>query len=605
MGELPPASKVSGHELRLTKLEESLFELLLNVVKDKGLQTTLRVAGGWVRDKLVAVYHPQLLSETDTASPDIDLAIEGMSGVDFVQHVNDWLVVKGEAPHNVGVIARNPDKSKHLETATVKLMGVSVDFVNLRTDTYTEDSRIPTIEPGKPEEDARRRDFTINALFYNLNEKKVEDLTGRGIEDLQDRVLQTPLDPFQTLLEDPLRVLRAIRFASRFGLRISSKLEEACRDEQVHQALRNKVSRERIGAELDKMMGKGDPLYAWQLITSFRLASILFRLPELFYRCVKPSSPTGVVSEAGNAVVVDTHRVFSDGMRTVQNLHSIIEQFHNNGTRLMEQCEVDEKRLMEYAAFLAPLAGLQYKGEKGKSLPVIPYLIGDQLKLPKRDADRVDLIVSTACSFQRLVGEWGKRGIPRPPSMAADRSDHEGAAQPHADDATLVEGPGLSPSEQQYRVNLGLLLRRAGQLWKASLLVAMADAVRRVPASSSHATCDSPSPPVTTGAPSSDVPSVPLNSAQRDLVSAYKAVYESVEQFGLVGVWKQAPLLNGKAVKGLLPRLRKDSEFKAIMDKQMEWVLSHPSGTINECTGFIHQEWDNFSGLSERVSARE
>lgn len=91
-----------------------------------------------------------------------------------------------------------------------------IDLVNLRSEKYTDDSRVPVIEIGSPEEDALRRDLTINALFYNINEQKVEDFTGKGLEDLQNGIIRTPLDPLQTFLDDPLRVLRTIRFACRF-----------------------------------------------------------------------------------------------------------------------------------------------------------------------------------------------------------------------------------------------------------------------------------------------------------------------------------------------------------------------------------------------------
>lgn len=95
----------------------------------------------------------------------------------------------------MGVIQANPDQSKHLETATLRLHGLPIDLVHLRSEKYTEESRIPTIEVGTPEEDARRRDFTINSLFYNINLQKVEDLTGTGLEDLRNGIIRTPLDP--------------------------------------------------------------------------------------------------------------------------------------------------------------------------------------------------------------------------------------------------------------------------------------------------------------------------------------------------------------------------------------------------------------------------
>jgi tRNA nucleotidyltransferase (CCA-adding enzyme) len=95
---------------------------------------------------------------------------------------------------------------------------VFIDLVNLRSEEYAADSRVPVIEIGTPEQDAMRRDLTVNALFYNINTGQIEDLTGKGISDLQARICRTPLDPLQTFMDDPLRVLRAVRFARRFDL---------------------------------------------------------------------------------------------------------------------------------------------------------------------------------------------------------------------------------------------------------------------------------------------------------------------------------------------------------------------------------------------------
>mmetsp|Transcript_15927 Transcript_15927/g.20116 ORF Transcript_15927/g.20116 Transcript_15927/m.20116 type:complete len:108 (-) Transcript_15927:978-1301(-) len=91
-----------------------------------------------------------------------------------------------------------------------------IDLVNLRSETYTEESRVPKIDIGTPTEDAYRRDLTINSMFFNINEEKVEDWTEQGISDLQAGLIRTPLEPLQTFLDDPLRVLRTIRFANRF-----------------------------------------------------------------------------------------------------------------------------------------------------------------------------------------------------------------------------------------------------------------------------------------------------------------------------------------------------------------------------------------------------
>lgn len=93
-----------------------------------------------------------------------------------------------------------------------------------------------------------------NALFYNLNESKVEDLTGLGITDMQNKIIRTPLEPLQTFKDDPLRILRLIRFASRLGYQIHEDTENAMNNDEIGEVLKLKISRERVGTELDKML---------------------------------------------------------------------------------------------------------------------------------------------------------------------------------------------------------------------------------------------------------------------------------------------------------------------------------------------------------------
>lgn len=207
----------------LTTQEQELFDELLESSKQAGLaETTLRCAGGWVRDKLMG-----------RESLDIDIALDNMMGKEFAERVNQYLESHGKQKHNVAVIMSNPDQSKHLETARMKIRGLWIDLVNLRSEEYAHNSRIPTMSFGTPEQDAYRRDFTINSLFYNINTKEVEDYTGRGIDDMKLGVIRTPLEAKETFLDDPLRVLRAIRFASRFGFSLDRSLVEAARDEKV------------------------------------------------------------------------------------------------------------------------------------------------------------------------------------------------------------------------------------------------------------------------------------------------------------------------------------------------------------------------------------
>ena len=241
-------------EIELTPTESQIINVLNNyttaynsTLESEQSPITLRITGGWVRDKLLGL-----------PSHDIDIGIDNCSGESFVMGLKEWLEEekKGtdETINKIHKIKKNPDKSKHLETCTTKLFGLDIDFVNLRSESYTDNSRIPTISTGTPYEDSHRRDATLNALFFNLSTKKIEDLTNKGLEDLANGVLRTPLDPMKTFLDDPLRCLRLIRFASNYGFSIDRLAIEAMKQSEIKVALETKISRERIGVEVKKMI---------------------------------------------------------------------------------------------------------------------------------------------------------------------------------------------------------------------------------------------------------------------------------------------------------------------------------------------------------------
>ncbi|KAF9585358.1 CCA tRNA nucleotidyltransferase, mitochondrial [Lunasporangiospora selenospora] len=163
------------------------------------------------------------------------------------------------------------------------IMGVPLDFVNLRSEVYDDSSRIPSeIQFGTPSEDAYRRDTTINALFYNIHTHKVEDFTGRGLDDLRSGLIRTPLEAYETFWQDPLRVLRCIRFASRFHFQLVEDAKKAMLDPRIKEALRTKISKERIGAELEKMIDDGaGRSVGIGLLQELDLYDVVFSAPEV------------------------------------------------------------------------------------------------------------------------------------------------------------------------------------------------------------------------------------------------------------------------------------------------------------------------------------
>ncbi|KAG0210559.1 hypothetical protein BGX28_009195 [Mortierella sp. GBA30] len=261
-------------EIRLTEQEARICEVLDAVAKRynerEGKNVQLRIAGGWVRDKLLGL-----------SCHDLDIGIDTMMGYDFAVLVNEYMESIGQEKRSIAKIATNPEKSKHLETATMVVLGMPLDFVNLRSEVYDDASRIPSeITFGTPSEDAYRRDITINALFYNIHTRSVEDFSGRGLEDLKNGIVRTPLEAYETFWQDPLRVMRCIRFAARFHFAIAEDAKLAILDTRIKQALKTKISKERIGAELDKMIDDGaGRSTAVRLIHELGLYDVVFAPP--------------------------------------------------------------------------------------------------------------------------------------------------------------------------------------------------------------------------------------------------------------------------------------------------------------------------------------
>ena len=307
-GTMASTDNAESAQLKLTEVESKLRQLLLDVAAyiDEAPSSSdvtgeqvpeelakekivLRWTGGWVRDKLLEV-----------GSHDIDVAINKMTGEHFGLKMQEYLEIPGNAEKHglidknddlsgrdktkkiapgLHKIQANPEKSKNLETATTKIMGIDLDLVNLRKETYNEVSRNPEMEFGTAEEDAMRRDATVNAMFYNLHTCQVEDFTGQGHKDMASKIIRTPLEPYQTFKDDPLRVLRLIRFASRLDYTIEPETAKAMGNAEIQDVLKIKISRERVGIELEKMLKGPRPRMALELIDQFGLYRTVFTDP--------------------------------------------------------------------------------------------------------------------------------------------------------------------------------------------------------------------------------------------------------------------------------------------------------------------------------------
>ncbi len=232
-------------------LDHAIFKLVGSTARELGVRAF--VIGGYVRDCFLGI-----------PNDDIDIVVEG-SGIALAEAVAAKCGAKVSVFRNFG-------------TAMLKYKGIEVEFVGARRESYDRNSRKPVVEDGTLEEDQLRRDFTINAMAFSLQEDDFGALVDPfgGIRDLANAIIRTPLDPEQTYSDDPLRMLRAIRFATRLGFTIVPESLDAMR--RMAGRLRI-LSRERIVEELDKMLLTKKPSTAFRLMDETGLLEQFF--PEL------------------------------------------------------------------------------------------------------------------------------------------------------------------------------------------------------------------------------------------------------------------------------------------------------------------------------------
>lgn len=316
-------------KIGLTPNEEQIFNFIKMILKKYELKTICRVAGGWVRDKILGKF-----------SDDIDIALDNMSGEEFALIINKEIKEiqeketneeiknksKKENSSKVAVVKVNPDKSKHLATATMRIFGQHIDFVNLRTETYSDDSRIPQIDIGTAKEDALRRDITINTLFYNINENKIEDLLDSGISDLKNRIIRTPIDAEITFNDDPLRILRCIRFATRFEFNLAKRIIDVAKLNHIKLALKEKVSNERIKKELKLMFSGKNPFYALYILYEMTLFEDILKTNSFG---IKQLTETYPIIEFNNILVTSLISDLILNKNLLQIKEKITKAFYN------------------------------------------------------------------------------------------------------------------------------------------------------------------------------------------------------------------------------------------------------------------------------------
>lgn len=318
------------------KLEHPIFDIIIEAAKEKNVECYL--IGGYVRDLLL-----------NRDSKDIDFLVIG-NGVDFAEYV-------GKKIH--------PEKKiaifKNFGTAMFNFDGFEIEFVGARKESYRNDSRKPIVEDGTLEDDQNRRDFTMNTLAISLNEKNLFELIDPfgGVKDIETKLLRTPLDPDITYSDDPLRMLRAIRFATQLNFKIDSESLKSIEKNKDRVSI---LSKERISEELNKIILSDSPSIGFKLLFDTGILHLIF--PEM---------------------------AALQGVETV-NGKSHKDNFYHTLQVLENICKVTDDLWIRWAAILHDIAkpptkkfeekvGWTFHGHEDKGARMVPKIFKD-LKLP-------------------------------------------------------------------------------------------------------------------------------------------------------------------------------------------------------------------------------
>lgn len=238
------------------KIQHPVFKVVSQIISEKGLEAY--VIGGFVRDLLL-----------DRPSKDIDIVVVG-----------DGLALAEEAAKILRI--KKVSLFKNFGTAQFNYKDLDIEFVGARKESYQEDSRKPAIEVGSLSDDQKRRDFTINALAIDLRKETFGQLIDPfdGLADLEKGILKTPLDPTTTYSDDPLRMMRAIRFATQLNFQIERTSLEAILANASRLQI---ISQERIMDELNKIILSDCPSRGFELLLSTKLLHEFF--PEMVALC--------------------------------------------------------------------------------------------------------------------------------------------------------------------------------------------------------------------------------------------------------------------------------------------------------------------------------
>lgn len=318
---------------------EHLQHPIFSIIKDLATKTDTEcyVIGGYVRDRIMG----------RPFKNDIDILVIG-SGIDFATQLGEILQTKVTVYKTFG-------------TAMLVYSGLDIEFVGARKESYRRESRKPIVEDGTLQDDQNRRDFTINAMAYSLNDSNYGELLDPfdGMSDVSNRIVRTPLDPNETFSDDPLRMMRAIRFATQLNFKIDIKAIQAIVDNKERIKI---ISQERITDELNKIILSPKPSVGFKYLFDTGLLELIF--PAMY-----------------NLYGVD----IIEGRGHKDNFYHTLEVLDN-------VCEMSDDLWLRWAAIMHDIAkpatkrfdkkvGWTFHGHEDKGARMVPKLFAE-MKLP-------------------------------------------------------------------------------------------------------------------------------------------------------------------------------------------------------------------------------
>ena len=354
---------------------ERLNNPLLHLVGEEAdrLGLDCYVIGGWVRDLIL--HRPStdidvvVVRNADAVASEEEVGASPKIGILLAQAVGKRL---GRGAH-VSVF-------KTYGTAQVKKRDTEIEFVGARKESYQHDSRNPIVEDGTLEEDQNRRDFTINALAICLNKARYGSLLDpfNGLQDMQDMIIRTPLDPDITFSDDPLRMMRAIRFATQLGFTLHPGTFDAISRNKERIKI---ITRERIADELNKIMLSRKPSVGWMLLDKTGLLPLVF--PEL-------AALKGVEVKNGRG-----HKdVFLHTLQVLDNLSDTSDNLWLRWAALLH--DIGKPRSKAYD----PQAGWTFRNHNYLGARMIPRIF-KQMKLPQNE--KMDYVIKMVDLHMRPI----------------------------------------------------------------------------------------------------------------------------------------------------------------------------------------------------------